>query len=107
MKSTQCWGSAFSFVLLSAIWPCAAMSQTVDWIRQLGTSSPDCSYSASADGLGTVYISGYTEGSLGGPHQGNSDASVARISEVPEPSALLLVLAMLACLPSLRRLSLE
>jgi hypothetical protein len=35
------------------------------WVRQLGTSTNDTGYEVSADGLGNVYISGYTGGLLG------------------------------------------
>ena len=36
----------------------------------------------SADGLGNVYISGYTEGSLGGPNAGDKDAFVAKFVDL-------------------------
>ena len=63
------------------------------WTRQLGTSASDLSYGVSADGLGNVYFSGYTLGSLGGPNAGGDDAFVVKIvdSVVPEPSTLLLL----------------
>lgn len=48
------------------------------WVRQLGTSAADHSWGVSADGLGNVYISGETYGSLGGPSAGGNDAFVAR-----------------------------
>ena len=48
------------------------------WTRQLGTSATDVSYGVSADGLGNVYISGYTDGSLGGPNAGGTDAFVSK-----------------------------
>jgi hypothetical protein len=48
------------------------------WTRQLGTSSVDSSVGVSADGLGNVYISGNTEGSLGGPNAGGRDAFVTK-----------------------------
>ena len=48
------------------------------WTRQLGTSADDDSYGVSADGLGNVYISGYTDGSLGGPNAGSDDAFVSK-----------------------------
>jgi hypothetical protein len=35
---------------------------TLQWTRSLATTSPDVSYGVSADGLGNVYISGYTDG---------------------------------------------
>ena len=48
------------------------------WIQQLGTSAEDRVRVAAADGLGTVYVSGTTRGSLGGPHAGDWDAWLAR-----------------------------
>ena len=51
---------------------------TLQWTRQLGTSSTDLSHGVSADGLGNVYISGYTDGSLGGPNAGSYDAFVSK-----------------------------
>ena len=38
----------------------------------------DASRGVSADGLGNVYISGYTGGDLGGPNAGDIDAFVAK-----------------------------
>ena len=48
------------------------------WIRQLGTSVYDYASAAAPDGSGGVYISGRTDGSLGGPHAGGADAWIAR-----------------------------
>src|SRR5215207_785326 len=45
---------------------------TLDWIRQLGTSNSDINYDVSTDGLGSVYTSGYTQGSLAAPNAGGS-----------------------------------
>ena len=53
----------------------------IQWTRQLGTSEGDESSGVSADGLGNVYISGYTAGSLGGPYAGGTDAFVAKYDE--------------------------
>lgn len=63
------------------------------WARQLGTTVSDISFGVSADGLGNVFISGYTDGSLGGANAGGSDAFVAKLSDltVPEPSTLAIV----------------
>ena len=61
----------------------AAQAQTaydLAWVRQLGTLSQDYSSGVSADGLGNVYISGYTFGSLGGPNAGGTDAFLAKYS---------------------------
>ena len=49
-----------------------------EWTKQLGTPSNDFCYGVSADGLGNVYISGSTSGSLGGPSAGDDDAFVSR-----------------------------
>jgi hypothetical protein len=51
------------------------------WTRQLGTSSDDGSNGVSADGLGNVYISGITEGSLEGTNAGGWDVFVAKYSD--------------------------
>jgi len=48
------------------------------WIQQLGTSSFDYAFAAAPDGSGGVYVSGYTDGSLGGPNAGGYDAWLAR-----------------------------
>ncbi len=51
------------------------------WTEQLGTSGVDESFGVSADLLGNVYISGTTQGSLGGPIGGTTDAFVSKYSE--------------------------
>lgn len=48
------------------------------WNRQLGTSGYDVSDGVSAEGLGNVYITGYTAGSLFGPNAGEDDALLAK-----------------------------
>jgi hypothetical protein len=50
------------------------------WIRQLGTGSGDRSHSVAVDGAGSVFISGHTNGSLGGPNSGAADAFIAKYS---------------------------
>jgi hypothetical protein len=70
-----------SFVTLLSLLICCtstARGQTLEWIRQLGTSSADQRYGVSADGLGSVYISGLTYGSLEGSSAGGSDAFVSK-----------------------------
>lgn len=52
--------------------------ESLEWTQQLGTSLPDYSYGVSADGLGNVYISGWTLGSLGRPDPGGIDAFVSK-----------------------------
>ena len=51
---------------------------TLLWTEQLGSNSWDQSLGVSADGLGNVYVSGYTEGDLGGTNAGFSDAFVSK-----------------------------
>ncbi len=63
-------------------------SGTLLWTEQLGTNSDDISWGVSADGLGNVYFSGWTKGSLGGPSAGGRDAFVGKISDIPEPTAV-------------------
>jgi hypothetical protein len=90
-------------------------------------------FGVSADGLGNVYISGYTEGSLGGTNAGGTDAFVAKITDpllgdvnfdgdvngldvdpfvaavvggtqaIPEPSTFLLALVALAVVGGWRK----
>jgi hypothetical protein len=50
---------------------------TQTWIRQFGTDQYDSASAAASDGLGGVYVSGVTQGSLGGPHAGSYDAWLA------------------------------
>jgi hypothetical protein len=59
------------------------------WMQQLGTTLRDSSSGVSADGLGNVYIAGDTQGSLGGPRAGQTDAFLAKYHEqiVAEPSS--------------------
>ena len=71
-----------------------ASDGNVIWTSQLGTSESDDGQGISADGLGNVYFSGYTEGDLAGTKVGDySDAFVAKISDVtvPEPVSFILV----------------
>jgi len=65
-------------------------SGTLLWSRQLGTTAYDQSNSVVVDLLGSVYMTGYTYGSLGGPSAGNSDAFLMKLSPVPEPTSLAL-----------------
>jgi hypothetical protein len=57
-------------------------SGTLEWTRQFGTSEYDNGVSVSEDGLGGVYISGWTEGSLGGPNAGSRAAFVAKFTDL-------------------------
>ena len=51
---------------------------TVQWSRQIGTSSSEEAYGIAVDGTGNIYITGETWGNLGGPNQGVSDAFVVK-----------------------------
>ena len=48
------------------------------WTRQLGTSGGEFAFGLSADGLGSVYVTGYTTGNLEGTNSGESDAFVSK-----------------------------
>lgn len=63
---------------LATLLPVPVQAQTVSWTRQLDTSSSDESRGVATDSIGNVYISGYTDGSLGGANQGANDAWVAK-----------------------------
>lgn len=54
----------------------------IEWTRQFGSSAQDVITGVSADGTGHVYLTGYTEGSLGGPHAGAQDAFVSKFDSV-------------------------
>lgn len=53
-------------------------SGNVLWSRQIGTSSTDPSRSVAVDTAGNAYITGTTEGSLGGPNAGASGAFLTK-----------------------------
>jgi outer membrane protein assembly factor BamB len=53
-------------------------SGTLQWTRQLGSSSRDGSKGVSADSLGNVYIAGGSNGNLGGPNAEGYDAFVSK-----------------------------
>ena len=67
-----------TFALLFAVGSTPLFAQTLDWARQLGTSDTDISFGVSADGLGNVYISGRTGGSLRGANAGAYDAFLSK-----------------------------
>ncbi|NJL78271.1 MAG: hypothetical protein HC917_04400 [Richelia sp. SM2_1_7] len=48
------------------------------WTQQLGTEGDDFSNSIAVDSAGNVYITGYTDGSLGGDNAGYYDAWLAK-----------------------------
>lgn len=51
---------------------------TLIWTRQLGTSSGDYGQWVALDNTGNAFIAGQTNGSLGGPNAGSSDAFLAK-----------------------------
>ncbi len=55
------------------------------WMSQFGTAEGDEGSGVAIDGLGHIYLSGRTFGSLFGPQLGDEDAFIASI---PEPAAL-------------------
>jgi hypothetical protein len=62
--------------LLAAPGPVHAV--TLEWTRQLGSPDYESGTAVTADGLGSVYISGHTGGSLGGANAGGWDAFVSK-----------------------------
>ncbi|MHC4562050.1 MAG: SBBP repeat-containing protein [Planctomycetota bacterium] len=48
------------------------------WTRQLGTASADWGAGVAVDGAGNVYVSGGTQGDLGGANAGGGDAFLAK-----------------------------
>ena len=50
----------------------------VQWSRQIGSAGHDLTSSIAVDASGNSYIAGYTEGNLGGPNQGGSDAFIVK-----------------------------
>jgi len=76
MRHTIIWCAIFLVVTGAAY--AAEAPYELAWTRQLGTSDSDSSRSVAIDGSGNAYISGYTEGSLGGPSAGITDAFLAK-----------------------------
>ena len=71
--------SLFPFLLLAFCFAVPARAQRIEWARQLGTWEADQNWGGvSADGLGHVYISGYTNGNLGATNKGARDAFVSK-----------------------------
>jgi hypothetical protein len=55
------------------------------WIQQFGSSGSEYVFDVKSDGGGRVYIIGETDGSLGAPNQGETDAWFARYAGVAPP----------------------
>jgi hypothetical protein len=66
-------------VYLGLAHPALAWDQPL-WVQQLGTPEVDGATGVATDRDGNVYVSGWTWGSLGGPHQRLLDAWVAKYS---------------------------
>ncbi|MGD9125783.1 MAG: SBBP repeat-containing protein [Planctomycetia bacterium] len=64
------------------------------WTEQIGVAGKDECWGLTVDNLGNLYFSGYTSGDLAGPgtHVGDQDLFLAKITEVPEPGTMVLVL---------------
>jgi Beta-propeller repeat len=72
------------------------------WTRQFGTVTQETADGGfSLDGLGGVYTSGLTFGSLGGPNAGGGDSFVVKIFDtaVPELATGALAVLCIFCLP--------
>ncbi len=52
----------------------------LQWSRQFGTSSQDEGSGVAADGLGNVYVTGFTDGDLDGPNAGRSDGFLLKLN---------------------------
>ena len=71
------------------------------WTEQLGSTNHDEGFGVSVDSSGNVYVAGSTEGSLDcNPNAGGSDIFLIKISTVPEPGsiAMLVGIAFMALL---------
>ncbi|MDX1962194.1 MAG: SBBP repeat-containing protein [Pirellulales bacterium] len=56
------------------------ISGNLAWARQVGTTSNEHSWGVSADGVGNVYLTGFTDGAFGGPFSGARDAFITKFS---------------------------
>jgi hypothetical protein len=52
------------------------------WTRQFGTATDDRAREVAADGLGNVYLAGFTSGSLDGPNVGRYDVFVSKFDPI-------------------------
>ncbi|MBK8180894.1 MAG: hypothetical protein IPK67_18775 [Planctomycetes bacterium] len=68
--------SMFSVSVVALAATASAQNQT--WVRQLGSTNGESVAAVAPDGSGGVYLSGETDGVLGGPSAGNLDAWIAR-----------------------------
>jgi hypothetical protein len=63
------------------------------WTQQLGTSNSDYCFSLVLDSANNAFIAGKTFGDIGGTNQGSADAFLIKLSPVPEPGAITLLIA--------------
>ncbi len=82
------------------------------WKDQFGSDKADNAYGIGADGLGSVYVGGYTWGNVFGANHGGAsdpyDALLVRYSStlpVPEPSVMLLTVPLLLLATRRRRIA--
>jgi formylglycine-generating enzyme required for sulfatase activity len=61
------------FCVVALLTGATAKSESVQWISQFGTSLGDLSHGVFADGTGSVYATGATEGALAAPNPGDFD----------------------------------
>jgi len=64
------------------------------WNQQVGTDRIDYCYGVDVDANGNPYITGFTDGSLGGPNAGGFDAFLVKFdnpNSVPEPATMALL----------------
>ncbi len=54
-------------------------TQSILWVRQVGTSAADLTSAVAFDGAGGAYLAGYTSGNLAGLNMGNYDAFLMRV----------------------------
>ena len=68
-KSTLTVGMALIAATALSTTTLSAAPYNLAWTRQLGTSRDDRSTSVAVDGAGNVFISGITEGGIGGEYE--------------------------------------
>ena len=68
------------FVFTVAILTTARAQLSVQWVTQYGSSGADVPNALTVDGLGQIWVTGYSTGSLGGANAGISDVFLSRLS---------------------------
>ena len=67
---------AVTLLLVAPLAPASAQGPL--WVRQIGSAGQDWAYGLALDGAGNAYITGYTQGNLGGPNAGSGDIFLAK-----------------------------